>query len=89
LQPLYNADLQMKCVHFLLDKEALQRRLLKVLWLDGHGKLVWWNWMAPSNVQTFDGLLNGLGIGLGRIMEMAEEDAKYRKKGSVVPYDDY
>lgn len=89
LQPLYDADLKMKSVHFLLDKEALQRQLLKVLWLDRHGKLVWWNWMAPSNVQTFEGLWNGLGIGLGRIMEMAEEDAQYCEKGVIVPYDDY
>jgi hypothetical protein len=41
LQPLYDADLKMKSVHFVLDKEALRRQLLKVLWLDRHGKLVW------------------------------------------------
>jgi hypothetical protein len=77
LLPLYNANFTMKCVHLLLDKEALQRKMLKVLWLDRHGMVVWWNWMAPSDVQE---------IGLNRILELAEVNLISREKGVVVPY---
>ena len=84
--PLYDADFKTKCVHFLLDKEALQRKMLRLIWLDEHGECVWWNWMELDSTQDFEGLRNGLGFGFNKFIEFADGDPRYLEKGVLASY---
>ena len=52
MEPLYRAVMKEKLVVYLLDKEALQKKMLKVKWFDSEDSCVWWNWMQPSETEA-------------------------------------
>lgn len=51
--PLWQAARKSMSVVYLLDEEALNEHLIKLLWLDIHGNVVWRNKVAPEYVETF------------------------------------
>ncbi|KAF3062406.1 hypothetical protein GL218_02918 [Daldinia childiae] len=52
---LYEAGRQEKTMLFLVDEQALRAGLVKILWLDIHGKCVWENRLGPHNLLEFRG----------------------------------
>ncbi|KAJ5995705.1 hypothetical protein N7481_002682 [Penicillium waksmanii] len=58
-KPLYRAQLRIQAIVYLLDQEALEKKLVKMLWIDEHGEPVWDNWIDPDRVglDSFTGLL--------------------------------
>jgi hypothetical protein len=84
LLPAWDADLKWRSVHYLLDREALQKKLLKVIWLDLHGNCIWWNWMVPLGSENFEARWHGLGKGFMQVTELYETHPEYREKGALL-----
>ena len=75
-----------KLVIYLLDNEALQRKMLKVCWFDLGGNSVWWNWMSPSDTQDLEGHLFGLGHRLDYVLEMSDSDPAICEEGALIQF---
>ncbi|KAJ8109697.1 hypothetical protein OPT61_g7273 [Boeremia exigua] len=52
--PLFNAVMKSKSIHYLLDLEALQEKLVKVQYFDIHGQMVWYNKIRPEHIGIFE-----------------------------------
>lgn len=85
--PLYNALMKERLILYLLDKEALQKKLLKVCWYDLGGNFVWWNWMSPVDSECFEGHVFGLGHRLNYILELSDSDPSLCKEGALIQFD--
>mgnify|MGYP001657523117 CR=1 FL=1 len=44
-------ELEFQVVVYLLDREAIETGLIKMLWLDEHGNSAWENQVEPSTVE--------------------------------------
>lgn len=88
LLPIWKAELKWRSVHYILDREAQEKRLLKVIWLDLQGNCVWWNWMTPIGTQNFEALRHGLGKGFSQVMDLAIDFPQYREKGALLQTSD-
>lgn len=48
---------------YLLDRQALQEKLLTVIWLDNFGECVWWYRVDPDQMLEFEGgIASGCGL---------------------------
>ncbi|KAJ2970859.1 hypothetical protein NUW58_g9575 [Xylaria curta] len=54
-RPLFEAKVKEKTMLFLVDEEALRTNMVKLLWLDVHGRCVWENRLRPDNLLEFHG----------------------------------
>jgi hypothetical protein len=52
--PLYNAIMQCRSVHYLIDEESLREKLVKVQCLDIHGQPVWYNKLHPDQIEIYE-----------------------------------
>lgn len=82
--PLYNAVMKERLVIYLLDKEALQKKMIKLIWFDLGGNCVWWNWITLSDTQDFEGHLFGLGHRLDFIFELSDGDPSLLEAGALI-----
>jgi hypothetical protein len=48
-------ELEFQVVVYLLDREAIETGLIKMLWLDEHGNSVWENRVDPSSLEGLAG----------------------------------
>lgn len=87
LVSLHNAMMKEKLVIYVLDKEALQKKMLKVCWFDLRGNIVWWNWISTLDTVAFEGHLNGLGHRLGYLLELSDGDPSLREEGAIIQFD--
>lgn len=84
LLPAWDAEGKWRSVHYLLDREAQQKKLAKVIWLDLHGNCIWWNWMIPTGSENFEARWHGLGKGFAQVRELCETHPEYREKGALL-----
>lgn len=59
VKQLLRADLRIQSIVYLLDREALEKKLVKMLWIDEHGEVVWDNWVDPYR-NSFSGFTGAL-----------------------------
>jgi hypothetical protein len=71
-------------IMYLLDEEALEKKMLKVVWTDLDGKPVWWNWLSPSHAQGFEGHYYGLGHGLHWLLAVDQRPSPFDAEGAVL-----
>lgn len=81
---LFNASKDERLLIYLLDEEALQKKMIKLTWFSLGGKLLWWNWLKPSDLQDWEGHFSGLGHRLGWIYELSDSDPRLGQKGVLV-----
>ncbi|KAJ5248612.1 hypothetical protein N7468_000063 [Penicillium chermesinum] len=71
------AELEFQVVVYLLDREAIETGLIKMLWVDEHGNSAWENRVEPSSLNALSGaLMNGI-----RLDEIAGGDSG---RGSLI-----
>ncbi|KAI0871602.1 hypothetical protein GGS24DRAFT_470864 [Hypoxylon argillaceum] len=62
-RPVYEAQREIATVLYLVDERALRAMLIRVLWLDVHGRCVWDNTIRTEDLLPFNGhLFNGLTL---------------------------
>jgi hypothetical protein len=83
---LYNAVSKERFVMYLMDEEALKQKMLKLIWTDLGGNIVWWNWLDPSHTMTFEGHLYGLGHRLHWLLELGDGNSYYDEEGAVIDF---
>lgn len=65
---------------YVLDKEALHRRLIKVCFVDNHGGVMRWNWLRPDAALEFHGMWFALAGILSEVLEVTAGE----EEGSVL-----
>jgi hypothetical protein len=85
--PIHDAVYREVATVYLLDRQALEEKLVTVMWLDNFGECVWWYRVRPENAQVFNSKL--MYRGLWHVLEMAAGEMEGRVdgvcgKGSVV-----
>ncbi|KAJ5893086.1 hypothetical protein N7504_009777 [Penicillium tannophilum] len=56
-------ELEFQVVVYLLDREAIETGLIKMLWLDEHGNSAWENRVEPSSLNSLSGaFMNGIRL---------------------------
>ncbi|KAJ5802086.1 uncharacterized protein N7503_004536 [Penicillium pulvis] len=56
-------ELEFQVVVCLLDREAIETGLIKILWLDEHGSSAWENRVEPSSLNSLSGaFMNGIRL---------------------------
>ncbi|KAH7087102.1 hypothetical protein FB567DRAFT_526903 [Paraphoma chrysanthemicola] len=83
---LYEAAMKARGMMYLMDEEALKRKMLKLIWTDLGGNIVWWNWLKPSDTQSFEGLYYGKGYGLHELLQRGDGNSHYDNEGAVIEY---
>lgn len=83
---LYEAAMKARGIMYLMDEEALKRKMLKLIWTDLGGNIVWWNWLRPWDTQNFEGHYYGLGHGLHWILYQGDGNSNYDTEGAVIEY---
>jgi hypothetical protein len=81
---LHHAVLKARGIMYLLDKEALKKKMLKVVWMDLSGKPMWWNWLSPTAMQGFEGHYYGLGHGLHWLFTIDLRPSPFNAEGAVL-----
>lgn len=82
MTPLYEAVGKAKSVHYLVDEEALRARMVKIHFLDIHGRSVWWNWIRAEHIWIWEALAGG-GT-LARHIETCVDDRELLRPGTVL-----
>jgi hypothetical protein len=85
--PLYNAMIKETLVIYVLDEEALQKKMVKLKWFDIGGNSVWWNWIEPWDTVNFEAHTKGLGHRLDYVYELSEEMPLLREQGAIIQYE--
>lgn len=83
---LYEAAMKARGIMYLMDEEALKRKMLKLIWTDLRGNILWWNWLRPSDTQSFEGHYYGLGHGLHWLLYQGDGNSYYDHEGAIVQY---
>jgi hypothetical protein len=80
--PLYDAGFREVVMVYLLDRQALQEKLITILWLDNFGECVWWYRVSPhgDTLQSLTGWMFETG-GLMGMMEMADGEEEGKENG--------
>jgi hypothetical protein len=81
---LHDAVFKARDIMYLLDEEALRKKMLKVVWTDLGGKPVWWNWLSPTATQGFEGHYYGLGHGLHWLFTIDHRPSSFDAEGAVL-----
>lgn len=84
--PLYYASLKDKFVVYLLNEEALREKLLKVIFLDLYGNVVWTNKMRPDDATAFERVCPTLGGRLYQYFEFMEMAPSLKDPGTLHPH---
>lgn len=77
-QGLYDAQLRETTMLYLIDEEALQTDMIKVLWLDIHGNCIWDNRILSGRLREFKGRMFDGGC-LGDLYDACEDVALYQR----------
>jgi hypothetical protein len=89
LMPIFKASLADKQVVYLVDEEALKKKLVKLIHLDLRGQVVWHNTIVPENIWVFEanyyrgGMLSEIMMRFG-----GDDDGLILEPGTLLPYDD-
>ncbi|KAF7176521.1 hypothetical protein CNMCM7691_002839 [Aspergillus felis] len=73
------AELKIQAGLYLLDREAIESGLIKILWLDEHGNIAWHNRLDPST-SDLEGLMMAL-LSATSLVELAGYDGT---RGSLI-----
>jgi hypothetical protein len=73
------AELKIQAGLYLLDREAIESGLIKILWLDEHGNIAWHNRLDPST-SDLDGFMMAL-LSATSLVELAGYDGT---RGSLI-----
>ncbi|UDD63945.1 hypothetical protein AFCA_011196 [Aspergillus flavus] len=73
------AELKIQTGLYLLDRDSIESRLIKILWLDEHGNVAWHSRLDPST-SDFDGFMMALLSALS-LVELAGYDGT---RGSLI-----
>jgi hypothetical protein len=76
--------LKARGIMYLMEEEALKRKMLKLIWTNLSGNAVWWNWLPPSSTRDFKGHNYGLGHALHWLLERGSGNSHYDKEGAVL-----
>ncbi|KAH7091055.1 hypothetical protein FB567DRAFT_263506 [Paraphoma chrysanthemicola] len=80
---LHDAIKRQVVMIYLIDRQALEEKLITLLWLDAHGECVWWFKLDPENLLEFAGWM-ARGAGL---MMLAQFDCQgVWEKGSLIDW---
>tara|TARA_R110002003_G_scaffold433_10_gene19767 strand:- start:7881 stop:8336 length:456 start_codon:yes stop_codon:yes gene_type:complete len=69
---------------YLLDRQAVEEKLISVLWLDMHGEYVWWYKLDPEHLLEFAGWM-ARGAGLMMLAQL-EDSEEIWQKGSLIDW---
>ncbi|KAF2818196.1 hypothetical protein CC86DRAFT_375973 [Ophiobolus disseminans] len=83
---LYEAAMKARSIVYLMDEEALKQKMLKLIWTDLGGNILWWNWLRPSDTRDFEGQYYGLGHGLHWLLEVGDGNSLYDNEGTIIEY---
>jgi hypothetical protein len=85
--PIHHASILEKQTVYLIDEQALRSNLVKLIFVDDHGHIVWHNTIAPDVVWEFEANYTNGGM-LDRIQEMLDgtEDDSLLQPGAQLPY---
>jgi hypothetical protein len=72
-------ELKIQAGLYLLDREAIESGLIKILWLDEHGNIAWHNRLDPST-SDLDGFMMAL-LSATSLVELAGYDGT---RGSLI-----
>jgi hypothetical protein len=83
---LHNAAHLQEQVIYLVDEQALRKKLVKLIYLDTHGKAVWYNTIAPEHVVWYEAYYCARGM-LTWIQEFCYNDESLLTPGAQLQGD--
>jgi hypothetical protein len=87
-KPLWDAGTRATEMIYLIDRHALEEKLLTVLWIDCHGEFLWWYKVKTEHLQSLTGNLSDSG-GLWMWADTMEEGIPgVFEKGALIDWVD-
>lgn len=72
---------------YLFDEQAIREQRVKIMFVDTHGKLLWWNTLEAKFLDNFHAVYARGGM-ISRIMEnLGGEDDPLLKPGAPLNWD--
>jgi hypothetical protein len=85
---LHRASVEEVQAVYLLDEGALKEELIKLVFLDTHGDVVWEYRLKPEHVEFFEANYYRGGA-LSRVMERAVDERELLQSGALLDFEGY